>query len=129
MIYQSKSPFFQASSELKLARRSCYNRRVEPWQPLQALQLTTWEGAYVFMAFTGAVTFYQSRRNGLMLRLIDTVLGVAVAFAVGQMAGFHTGLQAEEWFVVSIVAGVFAGVIGILCHAYIPGSREPWVKR
>ena len=97
---------------------------MEAWQPLQ---LTNWPGIYIFMAFAVAITIYNSRRNRPLLRVIDVVLAVPVAFAVGQLAGFHVGKQAEEWAIVAIVAAFFAAVLGVLCHAYIPDSGpKPW---
>lgn len=93
----------------------------EPWQQLQ---FTNWPGTYVFMAFVGAITIYESRRNSPSLRAIDAVLSVCVAFAGGQMAGFHIGQQADEWAIVAIAAFILASIVSVLCHAFIPGSAE-----
>lgn len=104
-----------------------YNKVVEPWQ---SLQFINWPGTYIFMAFAAAVAIYESRRNRPILRVIDAVLAVCVAFAVGQMAGFHIGEQAEKWTFVAIAAAIFSAIVGILGHAYIPDNGpKPWDDR
>jgi hypothetical protein len=65
------------------------------------LEFINLPGAYIFMAFAVALAIYGSRRNSAVLRVIDVVVSVCVAFAIGQMAGFHVGQQAEEWTVVA----------------------------
>gem|GEM_PF-3944158 len=101
-----------------------YNKAMGPWQPLQFIN---WPGTYIFMVFAGAVAIHQSRRHGPVLRLIDVLFAVCVAFAIGQLAGFHIGQQADEWIIVAIGGAFVAGVLSILCHAYIPDrGPKPW---
>jgi hypothetical protein len=79
---------------------------MEPWPQLQ---FTNRPGTYVFMAFVGAVAIYESRRKSPIRRAIEVVLGVCVA---------------DEWAIVAIAAAILAGIISILCHAFIPGGAQ-----
>ncbi len=72
------------------------------------------------MAFTAAVTINESRRNSPILRGIDIVFSLCLAFAAGQAAGFHVGQQADQWAIVCLAALVLFGTLGAILHAVIP---------
>ena len=80
---------------------------------LGALQLSGWAGLYVAVIFFAGVSFYQAGPKRLP-RVVYTVGGGCVGFAVGQAAGFHIGTQAEEWLVVNALLVAVCGVAGAI---------------
>jgi hypothetical protein len=106
---------------LQFARILPYSQSVTSWQPLQ---FTAWEGTYVFMLFVGAITIYETRRDKPILRAISVVLGLCIAFAVGQMAGFHIGQQADEWAAVTFGVVLVSGVLVGMCQIFSPDRSE-----
>jgi hypothetical protein len=76
------------------------------------------------MLFVGAIMIYESRADNSILRAIYVVLGLSIAFAVGQAAGFHVGQQADEWAVVALGVVLVSGALGATCRIFLSNSDK-----
>ena len=84
---------------------------VGPWQPLE---FTYWPAAVGLGFIVAAYGCYEARKASWLIRIL-AMLGYAwITFAWVQGAGFHTGAQASQWFVLGLAGFPLLVLVGIV---------------
>ena len=79
------------------------------------IALSTWPGVVPAALVALGFGIYNARgMSAPALRVLYVLLTAFFGFACGQTAGFHTGLHATQWFVISLPALALSGFVWFL---------------
>jgi len=67
--------------------------------------------SWIFVLFAGAIGVWNGYRMQPILRELYIVLTVAFGLAASEAAAFHTGIQADRWFAMGMLALAFSGIV------------------
>ncbi len=98
----------------------CRSIQLPDYRPLLGpLEFRFWPPTILFMAFAGVIGFMNSWKKGILIASVSILGAVLLAFAGGEAAGFHVGIQADRW---GALAGIFAIVFWLI--GFLPGAQN-----